>query len=277
MKSKLIKGYDLKQAVAEWRWQTGDAERTAQENMYRIGWKYKKSERQEEVWKGDIVTVSLRGNAKKFNRTTKIRVGAYLFDESLEKDFIGKQRGKTYAFLHETGEVLYRIEEIQRLVVPYVTDEMAAAEEIEGITTERELYRYYLTSALREKFSDESYVFLEKHYLLRCDFSIEAGDIGGMIEREMERCRGIAKRMNRIFEEMSEEELSGAVGCRNIDEFKKMLYGHYDKMLRSALVAAEMSGEDESKVTADNIFDYYKLLIEKTVNFALEKMQNRSA
>jgi hypothetical protein len=268
--------YDLRTAVGEWIWKTAGAEEEAEEKASRIAWKYKRLESQREVKEGDIVTVTLNGPTKKFTRTTQLRVGEGLFDKDLERAFIGKKKGKG-AFLHREGRIDYEITKIERMIVPDVTDDMVKAENIEGIDTLQGLIAYYYRETLRTELAKESYAFTEKYFLPRCEFTIAAEDVAGMTEHEMERCRGISKSMGKVFDQMTQEELMGAVGFPDIPSFKQMLHVYYNRVLRTALLGRALKGEDAEVLTQDNVFDYYKYFLDETTELALlnsEKARN---
>jgi hypothetical protein len=264
--------YDLGTAVGEWIWKTAGAEEEAEEKASRVGWKYKRLETQKEAKEGDIVTVALNGPTKKFTRVTQIRLGAGLFDKDLEHALIGKRAGKG-SFAHSLGTIDYEIEKIERMIVPAVTDDMVKAENIAGVHTLQELVSYYYRETLRTEFTKESYTFTEKYFLPRCEFVIAAEDIAGMTEHEMDRCRGISKSMGKVFDEMTQEELMGAVGFPDIPSFKQMLHVYYNKVLRTALLGTALKGENEESLTQDNVFDYYKYFLDETTELALQNSE----
>jgi hypothetical protein len=264
--------YDLRTAVGEWIWKTAGAKEEAEEKASRVGWKYKRLELQRETKEGDIVTVTLNGPTKKFTRTTQIRLGAGLFDKDLEKELIGKKTGKG-TFTHSEGKIDYEITKIERMIIPDVTDDMVKAENIAGVNTLQELISYYYRETLRTELAKESYAFTEKYFLPRCEFTIATEDVAGMTEHEMERCRGISESMGKVFDQMTKEELMGAVGFPDIPSFKQMLHVYYNRVLRTALLGTALKGENEENLTQDNVFEYYKYFLDETTELALQNLE----
>lgn len=236
VKSKILNDYDLQKAIDEWHWKSSVDEGAVQENIYQVGLKFKSYQPQEDVWEGDIVTVRISGGTKKFNRTAKIRVGNNLFDKTLESAIVGKKVGEEYACSHPTGEIRYTVLDSSRLIVPFVTDEMAQAEKVENVSNVEELFRYYREQSLSEDIYGESYEFTDWLVSL-CQYEIADEDVTFLEEREMERCREIAKSQGMVFDEMSEEQLLGAVGCPDIAAFRKMIRELFTKEIRAALHA----------------------------------------
>lgn len=269
MKSKIIRMYNLEKAVSEWAWSRDANEGIVQENIYQVGLKYKRYESERLVQYEDIVALSMRGPTKKFNRRAKVRVGIGLFDKEFEAELMEKEKGNGYRFKHTAGEISYDIEDIQRLVVPLVDDEMARAEGIDGVTNERELREYFRVRAMKAQYESESYAFIE-NFVGLCEYELSEKDIEELVERELNRCRSVSEKMGNVFDELTEEQLLGAVGCRSISEFKEMLRSYYKKILCAAMYAAKTEGEEEENLSAEKLFDYYVKLLNKTTELALK-------
>lgn len=268
MKSKIIRMYNLEKAVSEWAWSREANEGIVQENIYQVGLKYKRYEPESFVRYEDIVALSMQGPIKRFNRKTKVRVGIGLFDKEFEAELIGKEKGKNYCFEHTMGKIFYRIEDIQRLVVPLVDDEMARAEGIDGVTSERELREYFRAKEMKSRYVNESYAFVE-NFVGLCEYELSEDDLKDLVERELNRCRAISEKTGEVFDEMPQEALLGAVGCRSIPEFKEMLYSYYKKILCAAMYAAKMEGKEEGSLPAERVLDSYGKLLNKTAELAL--------
>lgn len=269
MKSKIIRMYNLEKAVSEWAWSRDRNEGIVQESIYQVGLKYKRYEPERFVQYEDIVALSMQGPTKKFNRKAKVRVGIGLFDREFEAELIGKEKGNSYCFEHTIGKVSYCIEDIQRLVVPLVDDEMARAEGIKGVTNERELREYFRAKAMKSQYVNESYAFVE-NFVGLCEYELSGNDLEDLVEKELNRCRAVSKKMGKVFDELPQEALLGAVGCRSISEFKEMLCSYYKKILCAAMYAAKMEGEEEERLPAEQLFDYYVKLLNKTAELALK-------
>lgn len=271
MRSCILTQYSLEDAVMAYPWQARPDDSTVAEKLHLIALKYKYYEKAEVVAAGDVVTITMTADHKKFNRTTKLQVGSNMFDKDLETALIGKTADTDYVLDHAVGQVKYRISDIQRLVVPEVTDEMAAKAGIDGVATVADLHRHYILEGLKGKLWDEVYEFLPT-YLDRCEFTVEEADLEEMDEAEMERCRGISRSMNMVFDEMTEDQLLGAVGCPNIPEFRKMIHGYHGKTLRAMLAEAAIRGEDPEPLTYQDANPYYGALLDRINQCAMNKI-----
>lgn len=272
MKSKVLKECALAQAVASYNWKSKPDQQSAEKSLYQIALPYKFYEVVPAVAPGDVVTVTMRSVHKKFNRTTKLQVGSNMFDKTLEEALIGKTVDTDYSQEHAMGKVEYRISDIQRLVVPAVTDEMAKAVGIASIETVAELRAYYVAEGLKKQLNLEVYDFVPV-FLAQWQFLIEEEDLYEMDELEMERCRGISRSMNMVFDEMTEAQLLGAVGCPSIPAFREMIHGHHRKTLSAMLAEAALSGQDAETLSLTDANKYYGALMERIVRCAMERIQ----
>lgn len=271
MISRVLNVYDMERAVGEWNWRSVPDEGNVQENMYQVALKYRTYEPADRVWKDDLVTVEMASAIKKFDRTLKISVGRGMFDSAFEKELLDKCVGASDLYESGQGEVRYTVKDITRLIVPAVTDEMALAEQIEGVTTAQELYDHYRRQSLMEKLQDESFPFTDD-YIGRCRFQIENSDLDEMCETEMERCRKISASLGMVFDEMSREQLLGAVGCENIPQFKSMIREYFQKTLRIGLVNSFLEGYDGERLTCRNIPENCIQFRSKVTDIALKKV-----
>lgn len=269
MKSTMLKSYDLQKAIDEWIWKSEVNEGAVQEDIYQVCLKYKTYQTQSDVWAEDIVSVKLSSQMKKFNRIVKIRVGSKLFDVSLEQELIGKNVGQEYVFQHESGEVKYTVLESKRLIVPFLTDEMAKAENIEGVTSMNGMIDYFRKQDLYDKIYGESYEFVDT-FLNKCEFIISEEELHAYEEDEMERCRAIGREEGVDFDTMSEQEMLGAVGCRNIAEFRAMIRDLFTREMQGACYAVEKLGVKPVK-TFNDVLDGYVVLLDEIRDRAMKK------
>lgn len=272
MKSKVLKEYALAPAVAAYSWQSQPDQHSAEESLYQIALSYKRYEAVLSVASGDVVAITMRSEHKKFNRTTKLQVGSNMFDKTLEEALIGKTVDTDYSLEHAEGKVEYRISDIQHLVVPSVTDEMAKAAGIADIETVAQLRGYYVAQGLKEQLYNEVYDFIPK-FLAQWQFVLEEEDLYEMDELEMERCRGISRSMGMVFDEMTEEELLGAVGCPSIPAFREMIHQYHRKTLSAILIEAALSGQDSGMLSLADANKYYGALMERIVQCAMKQIQ----
>lgn len=270
MNSRVLKTSAFEPAVAEYPWQARPDEKNAQEQIYQICLKYKHYDKGQSVQSGDVVTVAMEAEHKKFNRTLKLQVGSNMFDKEVEQSLIGKPLDAAYTLEHSVGTIRLHVCDILRLVVPGLNDEIAAKAEIEGVCTADELHQYFIEEAMKKELHREAFDFLPD-YLAQWEMEIDPAEIDEMDENEMERCRGISRSMNMVFDEMTEEQLLGAVGCHNIPEFRAMIHGYHQKTLTAMLVEATLRAEDTQQLSLKDANLYYGALLDRVVLCALKK------
>lgn len=275
MKSKVLNSSPLELAVAKYPWQAMPDQKKAQEQIYQIRLKYKHYEEGNVVESGDVAAVTMESEHKKFNRTLKLQVGSNMFDKELEAALVGKQVNTDYVLEHSVGTIRYRIGNIQRLVVPELDDEMAVQANIEGVSTAAALEQYYIEEELKKDLRNEAFDFLPD-YLMQWDVELSPSELEEMDEREMERCRGISRSMDMVFDEMTEEQLLGAVGCHNIPEFRKMIHSYHRKALTAMLAEATISGKATEKLALTDANLYYGALLDRVVCCALKNIGGKT-
>lgn len=270
MKSKVLRSSPLAPAVAQYPWQAKPDEQKAQEQIYQIRLKHKHYDRADTVQTGDVATVAMEAEQKKFDRTIKLQVGSNMFDRELEATLVGKKVDTDYVLEHTAGTIRLRISDIQRLVVPALDDEMAVQAGIDGISTAADLNQYYVDEELKKALHNEVFDFLTD-YLYQWEMEIDPEELEQMDEAEMERCRGISRSMNMVFDEMTEEQLLGAVGCHDIPEFRKMIHGYHRKSLSAMLVEATLRRQDTQTLELKDANVFYGALLDRIVACAMKK------
>lgn len=272
MRSKVIRSASVEALVGQHPWRATPDYKAMDEQIYQVTLKHKKYDAVEAIAVGDIAALTLVSETKKFNRKLKLQVGANMFDRELEAALVGGEAGKTFAVFHPAGQITCTVEAIQRLVVPALTDEMAQQLQIEGVSCAAELREYYLDESLKKQLQDEVFDFIPI-LLDEWEFVIDEQDLFDMDEHEMERCRGISRSMGQVFDDMTERELLGAVGCRNIPEFRAMIHEYHEKTLRAMLAEAYLSERDVSSLTPADANPYYGALMDRIVLCALQQMK----
>lgn len=259
MDSRIFKMPDVHREVQNWPWKTDEANASTQEQVYQVCLKHKYYEAQTEIEDGDIVTLKMESAVPKYNRTLPLRVGANLFDKTLEADLIGRGIQESYVFSCEAGDVNCTIQNISRLVVPGLSDEIALAEEIPEITTAKQLYAHFYDEAVSSTIYDQYFDF-QPVLFGEGQFQISEQDIAEMIDSEMERCREIGKEMGVVFEEMSEQALMQAVGCPTIPAFKEMLHDIFTRIIKGALMYSFIEKINPASIPTDKMHEnYYKM------------------
>lgn len=134
----------------------GDVENELKELC--LGCKY--VEHVDTVSPGDAVTLTLKSQAKKYNRTgLQLAVGTNLFSKELEETLSGKKVGTLYDTTVENIPVTVHIDDCQRTVIPPLSHALVCAQNIPHVTTVEAYKRYILEKykALYEKYYLEYY------------------------------------------------------------------------------------------------------------------------
>ena len=270
MISKAVMVYDLEKAIDGKEWECVPDYKAADERMYQVALKYRTYEGTDTVGEGGIVTAKLISGVKKFNRTVRINVGLGLFDRDFEAELIGKSRGAEYVFMRGNEPVQYVVTKAERLIVPKVTDEMAAAEDIEGVTTAKQLYSFFCVESLRKSVQDRVFPFMDE-YLGMCEFVLSEEELAMLQRHELDRCRSVAKSMGLVFDEMTGEQLQGAVGCSSIEEFKEMVNGLEARLLQGASVLCVMDGLDTDRVDVMQANELYYRLFDRVTDMVTDR------
>lgn len=258
MKSYLIRCENLEQAVRDWDWKISDHTEEVRDALEQAVLPYASYISPESVRPGDIVSVSLHSDMARFNRALKLNVGSGMFDRNLEEALSGHKAGDEFSCRIPQGEVVCRIVEISRLVLPEVSDEIALEQGIAGVSTAEELKKYYYKEACGEELRPQIGEFL-KCFCDKCEFFISEEDICLMDEEELQRCREISIGMGKVFDEMRGNEMLGAVGCHDIDEFRDMIRALHIGNLKKALIASTRTREAFSLESEQVYIQIHKL------------------
>ena len=270
MLSEVLAVYDINRAVHEWEWKSNADEAGVQQKIYSIELAYRSYVAEDVIEKEDIVKICLNSELPKYNRTVNVRVGDGLFDKELEDFLLGKKAGQSFCYIKNDVSVSCRIIKVERLVVPALTDRMASEQKIEGITTASGLYKYFSEQSLQKSLSFEAKDFL-LGYIKKCSFDIKQCDIDELCRRELERCRKVSADMSMVFDEMTPDQLTGAVGCRSIPEFHEKLQKFYNENLRIALVYAQ-GAECDRQLTYENVNEFSVLMQRAAAQLAFKYM-----
>ncbi len=267
MKSVVKFTYDLKKAVEETAWDITPDEQKIRDALHQVAIKYGSYQSVDIAQKGDILSLNLKSDNKRYNRQLKLNIGSGLFDKELEANLVGKSKGKTYAVKLTAAEVEFEILEISRMAIPSLTDEMAKNEGVDGVDTVEALRSHFAEIDFREQLNVQLNPFIED-YLGKCSFEICEEDIVLLDEWELERCRAIAKDMGLVFDEMKGEQMQGAVGCEDIEEFKTMIHRLNSENLKMALLGAPYANIDTSAMNQNEMYDAMDAFVVQIGKFA---------
>lgn len=272
MRSRVIRPASVEELVNQQTWNARPDMQGVTDKLYQIALKHRRYEQVDVVCAGDIISVCLKSSYKKFNRTAKLQVGGNLFDAQLESALVGKCVGECGIMEHPVGKIDYEIRDAQRLVVPTLTDEMACNMGVEGVQTVTQLREYYLDESLKNAIYDEVCYFVPQH-MEQWQFAIEEADLYDMDEHEMERCRAISHSMGEVFDEMTEQQLLGAVGCPSIPAFREMIHDYHHQTIKVVLAEAWLTGKDMETVTPGDVNDLRYAFMGRVTEYAMKKIK----
>lgn len=88
------------------------------------------------IAEGDVVILATQSDLPKFNKTSvSVTVGKHLYGKQVEDAVVGKSVGDTFHCEVDGHEVMVTVTGAKRKVFPEPTDQMAAEQGLEGITT----------------------------------------------------------------------------------------------------------------------------------------------
>lgn len=271
MQSRAIRVLPVEELLAQtWAPEIDEAEVQRQVEQYCVRFKAYRSG--EVIDTGDIAAVELQSDNDFFNRNLKINVGKGFFNRELEKKLMGLRRGETSQIHHSVGEIVVTVRDIQRLVIPELTDELVQRGGMEGISTAAE----YL-GAIRRKLAEEQIAAraydLLGNALASSKFSVDEAEIAGIVALELDRCRRIAREQGKVFDEMSRQELLDGVGQPDIPSFKQMVAGMAAEQISVALVYLRWRGRDEDvqRVKLEELPEMYG----QCINWLIEKISDQ--
>ena len=137
-----------------------------------------------------------------------------MYNPTLEALAIGMQAGETRTATLPEGEVALTVQAVQKRVVPALTDEMAAASKLPGVRTVAG-YRRYLLAQQRDKAAAQAAWTLaariKRAVLDESVFVLCKADWKQAVERELDRCRAIARQSGMVLEQMTPEQFAGNI------------------------------------------------------------------
>ncbi len=203
----------------------------------------KKLEPVEIVETGDVATLNLSSDLKKFDREgLKLNVGAGLFSKALEATLPGRSVGDSYAAEVDGHAVQVTVAECRRAVVPEFSDALAAAQEIPGVT-DMETYRKHVFDGYLEMFRDAYLEYraceLMEQWFSQCQWELD--------EAEMAEFLSQWKR----YEQDSNELHNVTVAENYPGEMEELYRTEVRTFVQSALLDAFLSGQDHRTLELD--------------------------
>ena len=224
---------------------------------------------------GDIATVQLQSADAFFNRTLKINVGKGFYNKELEDALVGLEIGSDCCVEHsKAGRIAVRVLDVQRLQIPELTDALVQQGGLDNIHTAEDYIRKIRRDLSMEDFRDRSYRYIDE-VISESEIFVDRDEVESLAAQELNRCRDIAKSQGMVFDEMTEEQLLGAVGQPDIPGFMEMVRGYSHLNICQALLVLHWQGKDaaEVPVVQDRIVDISCEASDYIVERLLEKYQ----
>lgn len=275
MKSKIMKAASLEMLLADDNWQPQIDSTAVQTQVRQYCIKFKTYQQCRSIIVGDIAKVELQSQDSFFNRIVKINIGKGFFDKELEDILSGMHLFQTAEVAHsKAGTIKVSITDIQRLVIPELTDALVLRSGEEGICTVQDFLKKIRRELAMEQVREKAFFYIDE-LIAQSEIMVDSEEIGALLEQEMERCRGIANGMDLVFDDMTEEELLGAVGQPNIPSFKIMLKDMMRVNICQALLFLYWQGRDPVTlpVIEDDVLDASCGASEYVVQKLLENLQ----
>lgn len=245
MRSKIIRAASIDEILERDGWAPQIDENQVRRQVDQYCVKYKAYQPGDTVAEGDIVSVELQSEEARFNRRVKINVGKGFFDRELEEKLTGLKCGESAVISHSSGEITVRVTDIQRLVIPELTDELARRGDLDGVHTAEEFRSRIRRKLAEEQITNRAYDCLAKA-VAESEFAFDEAELSDIVEREMDRCREIARENDMVFDEMTEEQLLGAVGQPDIPSFKQMVREMGADEIGGVLLHLRWVGQDKT-------------------------------
>lgn len=258
MKSKIIKLYDYRQVeLPEAVYIKGVKERMNRE-INGLCKKFKKIENADSVEKGDVVTLNLKSNKSKYNRTgLKLNVGSNLFDREFEKQLIGLKVGEDALLKAGDDDVEVRVIESRRSIYPELTDEIVAEgmmreeyNEPDIKTVEQYLPRLHddVFEVLGDDWLRDESVWLMSEVTSKSEILYDDDEISGLVEQTVEDLEKDLNEEGRSLDTMSEQAYRTSFSAWGESVInKETLIEALTDMLRQSVVAKAVSCELDGK------------------------------
>ncbi len=168
---------------------------------------------------GDIATVVLNG------KNLIINVGSGLFDIDTEKESVGKKCGDTI----KTDSMSARVEKIERLIIPSLTDSFVKDLNIDGISTVQG-YKDYLAEYYRNFYFENYLLYFAMEFFMNwmqaSKWSFDEDELSNLLEEY----RAMEKRYldaHDTYIDGSEEELNESARENMMETVGQYLYLQY--------------------------------------------------
>lgn len=219
------------------------------------------------VSSGDQVLCALRSGCPRFNReNVRFVAGSSMFHKELEALSIGMSTGETREIDLPEGRVSLTVRSVMNRVVPELTDAMAEALGLEGVSNLEE-YRAYLLVQQKERYLEqavwEPFQHLRERMLAETEFVLFKEDWQAGMRQKLERCRVLFRQEGIVMEEATERDFEGRIPVKSYHELVAMLQrDEWDTLLMHLLGKYYAQSDGFTVTEADYeqyIADYTKM------------------
>lgn len=196
------------------------------------------------VKKGDLVTLDLKSTSDKYNKKfLPVVVGAGLFDKEFEEELVNKVLNEINLITLNGVNIETSITQIERKVVPKLTDELVKNEGIDGVLTVED-YREYLFNTIVDDKTSKITNDIIKKVIERSEFKIVEDDINRLFEGDLSKMRFLAKEEGMVLEEMTEGEIGQRIGAPSLEKFEEIYKNdRYPYLIKHALLGLSIAAE----------------------------------
>jgi FKBP-type peptidyl-prolyl cis-trans isomerase (trigger factor) len=260
MKSKVVKLADYQTELKNFKIDFKLDEAILDEALKSVVIKNKQLVSVNKIEKGDIVTVNLKSEAKKFNKNNvKIIVGSNYFSKDFEAQLIGLTLAEEKIVEADGFAIDTRIVEINRISLPELNDELIKNENIDGIKTVAD-YKKLIYETNKEKYIQDEVAKLSMNILQKLSeeskFDIDDEDVLYMCNNALDFYRKVSKEQGLVFEEMTREQLMAGLAAESIEEVKTREKGYSLTRVKYAAICSEIQKKDISGIEAirENVY-----------------------
>ena len=177
----------------------------------------------------------------------RLSVGRGFFSKDIEAALVGKKKGDVFSVTTDGSPAEVTVLWIKRRVVPQLTDEMAAAMDVEDVSTVQE-YTDYVTQELvnenKEKKQNAIWLMVSKKLLAESEFDVDEAEIDAQYKKDI---AYMQSELEDDFEEYMQVKYHG----KTLDESKQGFRKEIEKTLKLCAIAEPIAKEEGMEWTKE--------------------------
>ena len=190
---------------------------------------------------GDIVAVKIVSeDAFLACDCERLSVGRGFFSKDIEAALVGRKKGDVFSVTADGSPAEVTVLWIKRRIVPQLTDEMAAAMDVEDVSTVQE-YTDYVTQELvnenKEKKQNAIWLMVSKKLLAESEFDVDEAEIDAQYKKDI-------SYMQSELEDDFEEYMQVKYHGKTLDESKQGFRKEIEKTLKLCAIAEPIAKEE---------------------------------